>query len=61
MAAFNDNINLFDRINLANCAMRRAQANVIDEQRFYGEYGTARMWNKYKCVITTNYSYVDDN
>ncbi len=61
MAAFNDNINLFDRINLANCAMRRAQANVIDEQRFYGEYRTARMWNKYKCVITTNYSYVDDN
>lgn len=61
MAAFTDDINLFDRINLAACAMRRAKEQVFDEQRFYREYKTARAWNKYKCVITTNYSYVDDN
>ena len=61
MSAFTDDINLFDRINLAACAVRRAQANVLDEQRFNAEYNSARAWNKYKCVITKTYSYVDDN
>ena len=61
MSAVTDEINLFDRINLAACAVRRAQANVLDEQRFNSEYNSARMWNKYKCVITKQYSYVDNN
>jgi len=61
MSAYTDDINLFDRINLAACAVRRAQANILDEQRFNSEYTSARMWNKYKCVITKHYSYVDDN
>jgi hypothetical protein len=61
MSAYHDNINLFDRINLATCAMRRAQDNLLDVQRFNGEYSSARAWNKYKCIITTTYSYVDDN
>lgn len=60
MSVFTDEINLFDRINLAACAMRRAQANVLDEQRFNAEYLSARAWNKYKCVITKTYSYVDE-
>jgi hypothetical protein len=61
MSVFTDNINLFDRINLAACAVRRAQGNILDEQRFNAEYESARAWNKYKCVITATYSYVDDN
>ena len=56
-----DYLNMFDRINLAACAVRRAQVNILDEQRFNGEYESARAWNKYKCVITKSYSYVDDN
>ena len=61
MSAYTNSLDFFDRINLAACAMRRAQANVLDEQRFNGEFKTARLWNKYKCVITKTYSYVDYN
>jgi hypothetical protein len=60
MASYTDGINMFDRINLAACAVRRAQVNILDEQRFNGEYESARAWNKYKCVITKSYSYVDE-
>ena len=61
MSVFTDNINLFDRINLAACAVRRASENTLDADRFQSEYNSARAWNKYKCVITKSYSYVDDN
>jgi hypothetical protein len=61
MSATLDYLNMFDRINLAACAVRRAQVNILDEQRFNGEYESARAWNKYKCVITKTYSYVDEN
>ena len=61
MSLYLDELTLFDRINLAACAMRRAQENTRDEQRFHAEYRSARAWNKYKCVITKTYSYVDDN
>jgi hypothetical protein len=61
MSLYLDELTLFDRINLAACAMRRAQDHTLDEQRFYGEFKTARLWYKHKCVITKTYSYVDDN
>mgnify|MGYP000258617146 CR=1 FL=1 len=61
MSAVTDNINLFDRINLAACARRRAAANVLDSTRFKGEYDTARLWMKYRLIKTTNYSYIEDN
>jgi hypothetical protein len=61
MSAVTDNINLFDRINLAACARRRASDNVLDSTRFEGEYDTARLWMKYRLVKTTNYSYIEDN
>jgi hypothetical protein len=61
MSIYLDELTLFDRINLSACAMRRAQENTLDSQRFHGEYFSARAWNKYKCVIAKNYSYVDDN
>jgi hypothetical protein len=60
MSAFTDNINLFDRINLADCARRRASANVLDTTRFESEYHTAQLWMKYRCVNTPNYSYIEN-
>lgn len=41
-------ITLFDRINLANCAMRRSELVIRDMKRFDGEYETARMWTRYR-------------
>jgi hypothetical protein len=61
MSAFTDGINLFDRINLAACAERRASANVLDSTRFEGEYDTARLWMKYRLVKYTTYSYIDED
>ena len=61
MSNFNDTINMFDRINLAECARRRASANILNEQRFNGEYDTARLWMKYRLVKNTSYSYVEEN
>jgi hypothetical protein len=61
MSAVTDNLNMFDRINLADCAKRRASANVLDSTRFESEYDTARLWMKYRLVKTTTYSYIEDN
>ena len=61
MSAVNDDLTMFDRINLAACARRRASANVLDATRFEGEYDTARLWMKYRLVKTTTYSYIEDN
>jgi len=61
MSAVTDNINLFDRINLAACAQRRASANVLDSTRFHGEYDTARLWMKYRLVKYSTYSYIDED
>lgn len=55
---------LFDRINLARCAMDRAN-QAMGENRFSdfdGEWVTARMWTKYHCAITTaDHSYIEAN
>jgi hypothetical protein len=59
MAAQSDYLNLFHRINLAHCAMLRARENLLDGDRFYSEYMTARSWTKYRCIITKEYSSVD--
>lgn len=56
-----DGITLFDRINLAHSARLRASQNVMNEERFNGEYDTARMWLKYRCVKTTIHSYVEND
>lgn len=61
MSAVTDDLTMFDRINLAACARRRASANVLDATRFEGEYDTARLWMKYRLVKTTTYSYIEDN
>jgi len=53
-------LTIFDRINLANCARERAIANVLDNERFHSEFITARRWIKYRCSISSDYSYVED-
>jgi hypothetical protein len=61
MSAFTDSINLFDRVNLAACAQRRASENVLNTTRWNGEYDTARLWMKYRLVKYTDYSFIEDN
>ena len=54
-----EELTLFDRINLANCAMERAKQNALDTDRFHGEFTTARNWTKYKCYISKTVSFVE--
>ena len=54
-------LTLFDRINIANCAVQRAVGNVTNQERFTNEYQSARMWTKYKCYITKTHSFVEEN
>ncbi len=61
MSAVTDNLNMFDRINLAACAERRASANVLNSKRWNGEYDTARLWMKYRLVKYSTYSYIDED
>ena len=61
MALFLDELTLFDRINLASCAQRRAEMNVINDDRFTSEFKTAKMWTKYKCYITKTVSFVESD
>jgi len=60
MSAYIDQLTLFDRINLAACAQRRASANVLDSTRFEGEFSTAFLWTKYRLTKTPHYSYIED-
>jgi hypothetical protein len=53
-------LSLFDRINLANCAMMRAKQHVLSN-RFDDEYETARMWHRNNCYIRTTYTSWKDN
>ena len=61
MSALTDNLNMFDRINLAACAERRASENVLNSTRWNGEYDTARLWMKYRLVKYTTISYIDED
>ena len=59
MAATLDYLNMFDRINVARCAVERANNNFHDRDRFVDEYKTAKMWTRYKCYISTTVSFVE--
>jgi hypothetical protein len=61
MSNYPDVLSLFDRINLAACAVKRAKANVTNNERFYSEYETARMWHRNNCYIRTTYTSYKDN
>lgn len=61
METFPKVLSLFDRINLASCAMERARGNVLSAKRFIGEYETARMWHRNNCYIRTTYTSYTDN
>jgi hypothetical protein len=59
MRTTDSNLGLFDRINVARCAMERAHNNSLDRNRFVDEYTTAKMWTRYKCYISTIVSFVE--
>ena len=41
-------LTLFDKINLANCATKRAKAHFKNKERFDGEFDSARLWKIHK-------------
>ena len=43
----------FDKINLAACAARRAQAHFMNDDRFSGEFDTVSLWKRHKVVRST--------
>ena len=60
MFEYVQSLTLFDRINLAACAAKRAESNFMDEERYYAEYDTARMWHRNNCYTRTKFtSWVD--
>jgi hypothetical protein len=59
MSAQNDCLTLFDRLHIASCAARRAEMNVLNTDRFKGEYLTARTWSRYRCYISKECTFVD--
>jgi len=61
MSAYVDQLTMFDRINLAACAKRRATEHLLNATRWESEYDTARLWMKYRLIKTTTYSYIEDN
>lgn len=54
-----DHLSMFDKLNLAQCAKLRACDALMDNDRFYGEYETTRLWMKHKVVSVTGYTFVD--
>lgn len=52
-------ITLFDRINLANCAVLRSETTVLDGDRFLREYETARMWTRYRVYNSPGCQFVE--
>jgi hypothetical protein len=57
---YDRNLTLFDRINLANCAVQRATAAPIrDRVRFEDEYETARLWTKYRIHASGSYRFIE--
>jgi hypothetical protein len=61
MSDLNEGLTLFDRIQIANCAVRRAEMNVCNNERFHGEFLTARTWSKYRCYITKECQFIESN
>jgi len=54
-------LNLFDRINIASCAVKRAEKAILKEDTFHGEWETARAWTRYRCYISPNCQFVEYN
>ena len=52
----------FDKLNLAHCAMRRAQAAIRDTSptwrtRFNGEFNTVVCWSQHHCYTPGDYHF----
>ena len=44
-------LSLFDKINIAHCAMQRAQNKCGDVARFNGEYDTVVCWHNHRVAF----------
>jgi len=44
----------FCKINLAACAVRRAEDYILDQRRFSDEYKTALLWKGHRVYQTVN-------
>lgn len=53
-----DCLTLFDRINIANCAMKRAKQHSHDGKRFHDEYETAKVWMEHRVENLNGYCYM---
>ena len=42
-----DGLSVFQAINIAHCAMRRADENYHNNDRFKGEFSTTMLWKNY--------------
>lgn len=56
---FEANLNVLDRVHVANCAAERARMYCTDLERFNGEFDTVRTWTNYKCFISNYGSFVE--
>ena len=53
-------LNLFDRINLANCAVKRAEAvSASNGKLFHSEYETVRLWSKHRVYTSAACQFVE--
>jgi hypothetical protein len=56
-------LSIFDKINLAHCAIQRAESNFKDTARFTGEYDSVLCWYNHRVAFLAtpsgflNYSY----
>lgn len=53
MREFTRELTTFDKINLAACAVKRAKAGMMDNDRFHGEFATAMLWKAHRVSRST--------
>lgn len=52
-------MSVFDRLNIAQCAAKRATYSCSDPDRFKGEYQTVKAWMRYRCYISRKHSFIE--
>lgn len=56
---YSSTMTVFDRLNIAQCAARRATYSCSDADRFGGEYLTVKAWMRYRCYISKKHSFIE--
>ena len=52
-------LGVFERLNIAQCAAKRAVYSCSDADRFNGEYLTVKAWMRYRCYISRKHSFIE--